>query len=120
LYFSLWLYEKTPERLRFLLFCAVAALAAAASLLIYSPDLVKGAGLALGCAAGYAVERRFINFPPASSRGRRVLRYALGVALTAAAYILLKLLLPETPAADYARYAVVAFSSWRPVRMLSS
>lgn len=88
----------------------MAALGLAALMLGETADTFKSAGLMAGAVAGLALEEKLVRFSTAGiTRRNRILRLACGMALVGCAYALPKLALPDNPAADACRYALVSF-----------
>lgn len=74
----------------------------------YAVDCCKAAGAGIGFAAGYYLERRYINFDPRAARlPVQLLKYIAGLAGALAIKSGLKLILGESLAADTMRYALV-------------
>ena len=76
-----------------------------------SDNTFTGGGLLLGVLFGTLFEEKFVRFEiDEKPLLRMALRYALGMAFVAAAYLLPKALLPDTLPVNAARYAFIAFS----------
>lgn len=89
--------------------CVSAGLAAL--LLSVSRETLTGAALLLGMLFGSLFEDRFVRF---ETEGKsfigRLLRYVLGMVFIAVAYTAPRAFFPSAPAAEFFRYALVAFS----------
>ena len=71
-------------------------------------DCFKGAGAGTGFAIGYFIERRYINYnEKAGSLFVKILKLAIGLAVTVALKEGLKMLLGAGPAADMTRYTII-------------
>lgn len=91
-------------------FAIAAAAALLGALICGHADMVKSAGLACGAAAAVRAEHRFVGFTTDKSRVRLALRFLIGIAITAAVYLLPKLFLPEGAVFAFARYFAVALT----------
>lgn len=89
-------------------FVLIAAFLLLGALICRDADMVKSAGLACGAASALALERRFVGFSTNVSRARRIVRFALGVAVVGAVYAAGKLLLPAGLIFAFLRYFFVA------------
>lgn len=73
-------------------------------------DYFKGAGMVMGCFAGFVLESGFLKFDPkAGSKAKKVLRVITGLMGVIILQNGLKLILPEYFLSHFIRYAVMGF-----------
>jgi len=106
-----WAFEwAAKRRTRWLhLALLIPALAAAYVWRDYG-DLVKAAGTFSGFLIGYSIESSLIRFEVRAPLGKQAVKAVLGIAVAMAVKEGLKLLLPQAPGSDLARYLL--FGLW--------
>lgn len=75
----------------------------------YAMDCFKSGGAGLSFAAGFFLERRFINFTIPKALKARILRFAAGIAVTLVLQIGLRSLFPDTLFFGALRYFLLVF-----------
>lgn len=72
-----------------------------------SADLVKTAGTFCSFLIGYSIESRFIQFDVKTAFWKQIAKFILGIAVVLALKEGIKILLPEKPIFDFARYVIM-------------
>ncbi len=74
-------------------------------------DLIKFAGVMLGCGIGFPLEQRYIRFENTLNLQYKILRVLIGGIFLGTLYIGMKLLFPDALYAAYLRYFIIGFSA---------
>lgn len=93
------------------LFITVSVVILIFTLLLPSKNLITSAGLAFGMAPGFFIEGKYVRFGDCSAPSVKVKRFAVGIAVILAVYLLPKLILPDIYIFRFIRYALVSFSA---------
>ena len=98
-------YYNVKEKTTAFVIVAIASVIAA--LALGESDMIKSAGLAVGTAIALPLEHRFIKFSTGRVLWKNIVRFLVGAALVAAAYLGLKYVLPEDGIWMFVRYCAV-------------
>ena len=101
-YLCLWLFNKVKNRL--VLYCVTLAALLPFCFAGMNDDFVKACGMYLGFIVAVFIDKKFINYNIKVRYPMRFLRFGLGLAVMAATYGLLKLIMPDALFFDGLRY----------------
>jgi len=107
IFISNWIFDMAHKTRQPALLLVFVVPALACMSLFQTATYYKAAGTTLGLWLGYLTETRYINFQVKSSLWGHAVKMVLGLAGLLAIKTFVKLLLPEVPLSDFARYLML-------------